>query len=201
MGLFGFEIRHVKRGARLPGMPEKATCLHPVFKSVVEFAFEIDGKEYWQFKNIIDTPPKRYQKLLEFMRESEMRITGKELLEMNKLIMDALNKGKITDAIILLSSIDNLTNQYIETDTFYRLFTCVFFDLEENIIDYDYDYNDPKIKSFQAQPAAAFFFNQPMRAYLPGIDISQQDLQVYLNLTNAHKQHLRNTKNAYTKNT
>ena len=201
MRLFGYEIRKVKKGARVKGLPEKATCLHPIMKSVVEFAFEIDGKEYWQFKNVIDTPAKRFQRLNEFMREAEMRITGKELVEMNELIKDALNKGKHTDAVVLLNAVNNLTSQFIETDTFYRLFTCVFFDLEEDIMDYDYDYNEPKIESFKAQPQTAFFFSQPMSVFLPGTNLSQQDLQVYLNLTTAHKQHLQNTKDGYIRNT
>ena len=191
MRIFGYEIRKVKNNIN---------CLHPVVKSLTEFAFDIDGKEFYQFKNLLDMPAPRYQRIQEFIREAEMRITSKDLMEFTGLIKDALNKGKVTDAIIFLNGIENLTNQYIETDTFYRLFTCLFFDLDEDITDYDFDYNDVKMKLFKSQPQTAFFFSQPMKNYLPQIDISPHDLAVYLKATSAHKEYLQNIKNAYIKN-
>lgn len=191
MRIFGFELRRVK---------DNKTCLHPVFKTVTEFAFEIDDKEFYQFKNMLDMPAPRYQRIQEFIREAEMRITSKELNETVELVKDALNKGKITDAIVLLTIIENLSNLYIETDTFYRLFTCLFFDLEEDITDYDFDYNEDKIRLFKSQPATAFFFNQPMKRYLPQIDISEADLEVFLKQTKVSEQYASKLKSDYTKN-
>jgi len=191
MRIFGYEIRKVK---------DNKTCLHPVFKTVTEFAFEIDGKEFYQFKNMLDMPAPRYQRIQEFIREAEMRITSKELNETVDLVKDALNKGKVTDAIVLLTIIENLSNLYIETDTFYRLFTCLFFDLDEDITDYDFDYNEDKIKLFKSQPATAFFFNQPMKRYLPQIDISVEDLEVFLKQTKVSEQYASKLKSDYTKN-
>jgi hypothetical protein len=129
-----------------------------------------------------------------------MRITSKELNETVELVKDALNKGKVTDAIVLLTIIENLSNLYIETDTFYRLFTCLFFDLDEDITDYDFDYNEDKIKLFKSQPATAFFFSQPMKRYLPQIDISEADLEVFLKQTKVSEQYASKLKSDYTKN-
>lgn len=201
MRLFGYEIRRVRRGDNIGGIPNKATCLHPLLKTVTEFAFEIDGKEYYTFKNLLDMPAPRYQRVEEFIREAEMRITSKDLLDMIELMKAAINKGKLVDVVVFLNSIENLSTQYIETDTYYRLFSCIFFDLEENIMDYDFDYNEPKIELFKAQPATSFFFSQPMRKYLPAVDISEQDLAIFLKQTSANKKFLLDTKNAYIKNT
>lgn len=189
---FGFELR--KRKTNL-------NCLHPQVKVYTEFAFDIDGKEFWTFKNMLDMPAPRYQRCMEFIREAEMRITSADLTEFTGLIKDALDKGKITDAIIFLNGIENLTSQYIETDTFYRLFTCVFFDLDEDITDYDFDYNEDKIKLFKAQPQTSFFFTKPMKAYLPQIDISEEDLAIFLKQTNSNKEYLQKIRSAYIKNT
>lgn len=191
MRIFGLEIRRVKKNV---------TCLHPQMKSYTEFAFEIDGKEFWKFKNMLDMPAPRYQRVMEFIREAEMRITSQDLTELIGLIKDALNKGKITDAVIFLNAIENLTGQFIETDTFYRLFTCLFFDLDEDVTDYDFDYNEDKIKLFKSQPQTAFFFTQPMREYLPQIDISDRDLEVFLKQTNVHKEYLQKIRSEYIKN-
>ena len=196
MRLFGYEIRRVNKNT-VNGVPKVAACLHPIHKTVTEFAFEVDGKEFYTFKNLLDMPQRRYQRCMEFIREAEMRITSTELLELIGLIKDALNKGKITDSIIFLGAIENLTSQYLETDTYYRLFSCVFFDMEENLLDYDYDYNEYKIELFKKQPSTGFFFNQPMKKYLPQTDISVKDLEVYLKLTSANKEYLQKIKRDY----
>ena len=190
MRLFGYEIRKVNTNI---------TCLHPQVKTLTEFAFDIEGKEYYQFKSLFDMPAPRYQRIQEFIREAEMRITSKDLLELLKLTKEALNSGKITDSVLLLTGIENLTSQYIETDTFYRLFTCLFFDLEEDITDYDFDYNDVKLELFKSQPKTAFFFSQPMKRYLPQIDISEQDLEVFLKQTEVNKQYIQEIKSNYIK--
>jgi len=192
MRLFGYEIRKVKNNL---------TCLHPVFKTLTEFAFEIDGQEFYTFKNLLDMPHLRYERFDEFTREAEMRITSKDLLDLIEVIKDAINKGKITDAVIFLNAMENLASQYIETDTFYRLFTCLFFDLDEDITDYDFDYNEIKLALFKSQPKTAFFFNQPMKKYLPQIDISEQDLAVFLKQTSVHHEFIQKIKSDYIKST
>ena len=192
MRLFGYEIRKIKT---------HLNCLHPQVKALTQFAFEIDGKEFHEFKSLFDMPAPRYQRIQEFIREAEMRLTSKDLLEFIELIKGAINKGKITDAVIFLNAMENLSNQYIETDTFYRLFTCLFFDLDEDITDYDYDYNESKIELFKSQPKVSFFFSQPMKRYLPQIDISQQDLEVFLKQTETHHEYIRKIKSDYIKNT
>lgn len=189
---FGYELRKIK---------SNYTCLHPDLKTLTEFAFEIDGKEFFTFKNLLDMPAPRYQRIQEFIREAEMRITSKELNEFITIIKEALNKGKITDAIIFLNAMENLTNVYIETDTFYRLFTCLFFDLDEDVTDYDFDYNESKIELFKAQPATSFFFSKPMSKYLPAANISEQDLDTFLKQTEVNKIYMQSLKNDFTENT
>lgn len=198
MRLFGFEIRRVNNRVDQNGLPYEATCLHPQLKSTIEFAFKIGDKEYYQFKNFLDMPKNRYMKVSEFIAETEMRITGKDLLELTATIEDALNKGKIVDASIFLKALENLASQYLETDTYYRLFSCIFFDLNEVITDYDYDYNESKIKLFKEQPQTSFFFRQPMRDYLPQTDISAQDLGVFLKATKSQKEYIQKIRKDYT---
>lgn len=192
MKIFGYEIRKIKTNL---------SCLHPDFKVLTHYAFSIDDKEYHTFANLLDMPAPRYQRIQEFIREAEMRITSKDLTDILGLSKDAIDKGKITDAVIFLNAIENLTSQYIETDTFYRLFTCLFFDLDEDITDYDFDYNEEKLEKFKSQPQTAFFFSQPMKEYLPQIDISEKDLEVFLKMTSANKEYLHKVKSDYTKKT
>lgn len=189
MRIFGFEIRR----------PKKVTTLHPEFKKVTEFAFDIDGKEYFQFKNPLDMPTLRYKKYEEFLREAEMRMTGKDSLELLSLAEDAIEKSKATDAIIIIRGMKYQIGQFMETDTFYRLFTCIFFDLDEDLTEYDYDYNESKIESFKSQPSVSFFFQHPMKDWLPAENISEQDLKVFLSQTKGSKEHLQRIKSEYLK--
>ena len=201
MRLFGIEIRRVRNQVDQNGLPYNATCLHPQYKKAIELAFKIGDKEFYTFKNFSDMPIKRHQRLSEFIAETEMRITGKDLLELTGVTKDALNKGKVVDAVVFLSCIENLASQYLETDTYYRLFSCVFFDLDEVITDYDFDYNEAKIELFKAQPQTSFFFQKPMREYLPQIDISEQDLEVYLKATKVHKEYFHKIRKDYSTKT
>ena len=201
MRLLGFEIKRVINQVDQNGLPYNATCLHPQLKRTIELAFKIGDKEFYMFKNFGDMPIKRYQRLSEFITETEMRITGKDLLEMTGVTKDALNKGKIVDASVFLTAIENLASQYLETDTYYKLFSCVFFDLDEIITDYDYDYNEAKIDLFKSQPQVSFFFQKPMREYLPQTDISAQDLEVYLRATKANKEYIQKIRKDYSSKT
>jgi hypothetical protein len=201
MRLFGYEIRKVRNQVDQNGLPYNATCLHPQLKTTIELAFKIGDKEFYTFKNFGDMPIKRHQRLSEFIAETEMRLTGKDLLELTGVTKDALNKGKIVDASVFLSSIENLASQYMETDTYYRLFSCVFFDIDEVITDYDYDYNEAKIELFKSQPQTSFFFQKPMREYLPQTDISAQDLEVFLRATKANKEYIQKIRKDYTSRT
>jgi hypothetical protein len=111
----------------------------------------------------------------------------------------AINKGKITDAMLLIRGVKNQTKNFIETDTFYRLFSCLFFDLEEDLTDYDFDYNESKVEVFKSQPIASFFLSQPLRRYLPQANISEQDLDVFLVQSEVSRKWLQKIKEDYIK--
>ena len=154
MRFWNWEIRKVK--------PNTVRSLHPDYKSTIEHAFTIGKRQYYRFKDMMDMPRMRYEKCMQFIREAEMRITHQDMNDLIDLTLDALNKGKITDAIIFQNSMQHLTNQFIETDTYFRLFSCLFFDLDEDITDYDFNYNEEKIEEFKTFPDGSFFFTKPI---------------------------------------
>lgn len=175
--LFGFELTR----------PRPHTALHPDFKTLVEFAFKIKGVSYYGFKDVRDMPPKRYEKMNQFIKELDMRIDSRDILEDIGLIKKAADKGRITDIILIINSLELRVGQYIETDTFHRLFSCAYFPLDEDLEDYDYDVNETKIAVFKAEPPGDFFFMKPIRKYLPQIDISSKDFHSFSELTKLNK--------------
>jgi len=177
MKFFGFEITR----------PRPHTALHPDFKTLTEFAFKIKGVSYYGFKNAQDMPPRRFETMNQFIKEVDMRIDAKDILEDLELIKKAADKGLLSSIIGIVNGLEYRVDQYIETDTFYRLFSCAYFTLEEDLSDYDYDVNDEKIKLFKSEPPGDFFFMTPIRKYLPQTDISSKDFLNFSKLTKRNK--------------
>lgn len=155
-------------------------AVHPEWKKKVQFAFTLGKKDYYEFATLLDMPARRYMKMNQFINEVELRMTAKESSEIDKICIEAANQGQLVDVVRLLSARVERQTQFIETDTYYRLYSCVFFTLDEDLQDYDYDLNEEKIKEFKKEPISSFFFNAPMKRYLPQVDISDTDLEIYL---------------------
>jgi hypothetical protein len=132
-------------------------------------------------------PAKRFQKMNEFIREVDLRMSSKDLIEYLDTMKKAANKGELVSVVELLDAVEYRAKQFLETDTFYRLFSCAYFPLDEDLTDYDYDYNEQKIEVFKSEPIGDFFFLQPMRKYLPQIDISSKDFQTFSKLSRKNK--------------
>ena len=182
MRLFGYHISINK--------PKKYTALHKALTGFTQYAFTIDGNDFYQFKNYLDMPALRYQMMNAFISEAEMRMTRDEAKEYIRLIRESIDNNSITKVVAWLNQIDYRLDQFMETDTFYRLFSCAFFTKDEDLTIYDYDFNDWKIELFKKQPATSFFFMSQMKELLPQVDISESDLNHYLAQTKAIKEAL-----------
>lgn len=180
--------------------------VHPVINKPVKLAFTIDddmgrSQKFYEFCNLMDMPPIRWEQMNHFIREAEMRITGEELTELATIAKDSLNsdKPKVADCVSILDAIINMTNLYLETDTFYRVFSTLFITLDEPIEEYDIDYNDSKIEFFKGVPEVSFFLSKPITTYLPQVNLSPKDLRIFLGATKQGKKLIQEIKNAYTK--
>jgi len=173
---------------------EPVTALHPNYKALVEYGFTIDGQDYYQMKSILDMPALRYMKIEEFIRDAEMRISSKELSELMDNQIEFINKGELNNVAAIAMGIQHRLTQFMDTDTFYRLFSCAFFTLEEQLNDYDYTIGDKKIEAFRKEPASAFFFRKPIKEYLPQVNISKNDMNTFSKLTKANNEFLKGLK-------
>jgi hypothetical protein len=182
MRLLGYELRKVKKG--------EYTLLHPDYKTVTQFVFDIDGTEYFEFKSLLDMPTLRYKKVIELIREAEMSVKSVDISKYLKDSIQYLNDGDLAKSIIIQNALIHLSSQFMETETYYRLFSCVFFTIDEDLSDYDEDYNEIKIDLFKKQKIGDFFFKEPMRKYLTQPNISPKDLELFLKLTKVNKDHL-----------
>ncbi len=165
--------------------PKKRTALHPDYKKLIEFAFEINGVEYWQFKNLADMPSERYYAVSERITEVEMRIDRVSLLEYMDKIDTLINQGNFGRVGAIVEEIKYRTKMLVETETLYRLASCVFFTLDEDLTTYDVDYNDEKVVIFKKEKINDFFLKEPVKKLIRLPDMSQQDLEICLKLSEA----------------
>lgn len=183
MKIGSYEIRKIHKG----------TALHPDYKKMIEFAFDIDGEEFYTFKTLADMPSERYYKSSEMMSELEMRMRRETLLQYLDKMDELGNQGNFGKMLAIIEEMKYRTSMLIETETLYRLASCVFFTLEEDLTTYDYDYNDEKIVKFKRQKISDFFLKEPVKRYIPLANISAEDLAVCLKLTEVrekYKDHL-----------
>ncbi len=175
-----FEIRRIR----------KNTVLHPEYKKLAKFAFEMGGEAYYQYENLLDLPPKRWHKVEEFIREAELRLEREDLNSLVDAALHSINKPhvKMTEVVLCLQSIKEASNMFLEIETFYKLFSAVFFTMDEDITVYDYEYNQEKIAKFKQEDTAAFFLREPMRKLLPLSDISDGDIEVFIAQSKAQKE-------------
>lgn len=167
----------------------KNSAFHPDHKTKTEFAFEIDGTEFFWFPNLLDMPTKRYQKISQFITETDLRLSRKDVIEYIEAITKALNEGNITRAVLFLGEMKYQNEMFIETDTFYRLYSCVFFTKDEDLTDYDFDYGDKKIELFKKRKIEDFFLSMPAKKFLPQVDISEDDLNLFLKVTDVRRKY------------
>ena len=87
----------------------------------------------------------------------------------------------------LLTNLKRLTELTISVDASYRLASCSYFWIDEDLTDYDYEIGDEKIKLFKQMKFDDFFLSEPMNRFLPQINMSAQDLEVFSNLEKQRK--------------
>lgn len=179
MRIGNFELRRIKKGK----------ALHPDYKRLIDFAFDIEGEEFYCFKNLADMPQERYYKVSEFVTEADNKVTRLVLLdylsEMNRMI----NEGNFGKVASLVDGLEYRASMLIETETMYRLASAIFFTLEEDLTTYDIDFNDQKVEVFKKNKIEDFFLKEPVSKFIPLPDISPKDLAACSKLTESVKRY------------
>ena len=186
MKLFNYDISITKIKPK--------TAIHPDYKTLIEFAFELDGKKYYEFKNISDMPKDRFIRANEFLINCEWSLSTNDLKEFIQLMDKSLEKGNITEIARVNNALSYSVDLFMDTDIYLKLFSCVFFTVDEDLTDYDFDIGQEKIKAFKKHGIPGFFLNQPIKKYLPQINISKQHIETFSKLTNVKKDYLRTVK-------
>lgn len=157
---------------------------HPEIADKIEYSFTCKGVKYYQFKKDSQIRYGRYMVLQNFLQEVNFRMSTDTLKTYITKLTDQLNgtKGVINvgNALELLGHMKHLTELAFEPDTVYRMASVLFFDENENLIAWDKAHNEKKINAWKSEATLDFFYKRPFIELTGLRDISETDLQNYL---------------------
>ena len=153
---------------------------HPKHEAAINYAFSVGKDHYYEFKSALDIPIKRLRLMKQFYSEMEMNIDKNTLVQFCEKIMGHLDKQQSAQAAILVDELKYRSTFAFEFSTLYRLASCTYFTLEENVKDYDFEYNDDKIENFKKKEATLKYFLATLLQNSNSlVGLSDYDFQAY----------------------
>lgn len=112
---------------------------------------------YWKFANVADMPQARFVHYLNLTNRLKMNIDEQDLikyLDGMKAAFEAKDSGKFFGLEFLLR--DTVTT-CTPIETYYWMAALLYFDEQEDLKTFDYDYNLRKVEYFKSLPDTSFF--------------------------------------------
>jgi hypothetical protein len=146
-------------------------------------AFTEAGIDYWCFDNTHEVPTGRMLAALAIYTELEMKCDKKYLDQhvqaMEKLLSDP-KKISISHIVQLNLNLKERLNLAPFPDHIYKMASVIFFDKNESLYSYDYEYNEKKISTWKAAGGTLDFFCRTQLAELiPSLKMPGKDLFIY----------------------
>jgi hypothetical protein len=163
-------------------------------------AFTLGGTTYYMFDNTFEIPAGRSMAAIAVYEEMNMRCT-REYLEMHVKAMDKIladpRKINLTYVIQLNMNLKERLGLMPLPDFVYKLASVVFFDGSESEFNYDYAYNEKKIKKWKAAGGTLDFFSSRLaKDLIPSLTMpaasSKMYFQVASQIDKIHHKHLTN---------
>jgi hypothetical protein len=154
----------------------------PDQKHIIEEAFEVKGRKFYQFTDIFQLPYERGLYALAIYEECRMRCS-REYLERH---IDAMRKILHSEKIDIFrvnqlnEQMSDRLNLTLDVDLLYKLASVSFFDETENPALYDQVYCQKKIDFWKENKGTAdFFLQQPLTTLIPFLQNVDFNLNEY----------------------
>jgi hypothetical protein len=157
-------------------------------KYVIEKAFTLGGKQYYHINDFINIPCERALMAIQYYNEMEMKVDSKFMTAHVEAILDATNRGKLTEIAQLTQDLQYRLKTVSDYDTILRLASIMYFDDNESHLVYDETYNEKKIKEWKKLKIESFFLSVPLSELLPSLNLSKVDSDIFTNLTKVTSQ-------------
>lgn len=163
----------------------KAITVHPgkqkaIYGKTVEWCFEAGGKNYYKMVHDYEMPVQRFRFAKKFYEEVQNRVTHEELLKVCEKGQTMLNEGKLGETWKMLDDLKYQLSWAFEPYSLLRFASVIYFDLNENLEDYDGKYNGPKIEAFKKKEVFVYLLRKLMNGSEVLSNLSPKDLDTYL---------------------
>lgn len=155
---------------------------------VIEFAFNHNGKNYYQLSDYINIPCERAFTAVSYYDELTMKCDRAFLLAHNEAIETACNNGKLTEVVRLNHDLKIRLSLVSDPDLLLKLASVVFFDENESPLVYDFAYNEKKINEWKKDKLKDFFKVLPIQNLIPSLDFSKIDLETFTTMNHEVRQ-------------
>lgn len=140
-------------------------------------AFTLDGIDYYEFTDPLNMPHKRGLVGMEYLASLNRKLTDKELkLGLNSM-MELINANKLGDARAIISDMLERDRWQTEPITLMQVATVLYITDKEDPYDYDYAYNQEKLKVFINH--ADFFLPLLLKHFVDQFNLSPRDTLIY----------------------
>jgi len=153
----------------------------------IEFAFTSGGVNYFKFVSEVNVPFQRAVAARDIFTEELWQINPDFLRGWNNglinLLMDKKKKDdkKLYEIGVMASRLKEQMEMSVSLLRQLKLATVVYFDEQENPLDYQYPYNKQKLEHWMKHnDVEGFFLNLPEYAYLPSLTEYSTNFPTYL---------------------
>jgi hypothetical protein len=153
----------------------------------IEFAFISGGVKYFKFVSEVNVPFQRAVAARDIFTEELWQINPDYLRGWNNglinLLMDKKKKDdkKLYEVGIMASRLKEQMEMSVSLLRQLKLATVVYFDEQENPLDYQYPYNKQKLEHWmKSNDVDGFFLTLPEYAFLPSSTEFSMNFQTYL---------------------
>lgn len=126
--------------------PKKVTN-HPRYNKHIKYEFSVGGKHYYRFLADYDIFENRFRYLQTYYDDANRKVSAKDITDFTEATIKLINKQKLVEAGALQKELQHRVKEWVfEPTTLFKYASVLYFDLQENIEDYDIDYNNTKIE-------------------------------------------------------
>lgn len=143
-------------------------------------AFASEGETYWMFANEQKVPVERAMAALDIYAEVEQKLDKEYLETLFASVIESCRKGDLVEVASMIKFAEQRMKHITNIDLMYKLASVLYFDKNENIYSYDYEYNEKKILRWKkAEDIESFFLKMPINDLLPSFSGSSLNLATY----------------------
>ena len=146
----------------------------------IKWCFEVNGKDYYQMVHDYEMPVERFSFAKKFYEEVQNRVTHEELTKLCERGQEMLDKGELGKTWKMLDDLKYQLSWAFEPTSLLRFASVIYFDLQENLEDYDAKYNAPKIEAFKKKEIFTYLLRKLMSGSEVLSSLSPDDLDTYL---------------------